>query len=171
MTTRSWPRRYGPLLSSPWWISKLHDMGNYYLAPPAPPCLCWKDFLLLPNQKFPCWDIREGQLEKTVAYVQAIQFWAERSNPPMLGQPCLLVGSILKLREVMKPYVSFNDAIMDSIAPQEGFLKDQSEETIPDSAQPASTDPSLKRLLQKRQPLLGAPGETEYPRHCAKNKP
>ena len=32
-----------------WQMSKLHDVGNYYLAPLAPPCLHQKDFLLLPN--------------------------------------------------------------------------------------------------------------------------
>ena len=69
----------------PWQMSKLHDVENYYLAPPAPPCLCQKDFLPLPNPKFPCQDIREEQLEKTVAYVQALQFWAEKSNPPTPG--------------------------------------------------------------------------------------
>ena len=53
--------------------------------PPAPPCLCQKDFLPPPNPKFPCWDIREEQLEKTVAYVQALQFWAEKSNPTYPG--------------------------------------------------------------------------------------
>ena len=41
----------------PWRRSKLHNMENYYLAPPAPKCLCQKDFLLLPDPKFPCWDI------------------------------------------------------------------------------------------------------------------
>ena len=121
-------------------MSKLHDVENYYLAPPAPPCLYWKDFLLLPNPQFPCWDIREGQLEKTVAYVQALQFWAEKSNPPTPSQPCLLTGSILELREVMEPYVSFSDdTILDGVAPLKGFLKHQVEDTIPKSAWPAST--------------------------------
>ena len=139
-------------------VSKLQDVRNYYLAPPTPPCLCQKDFLLLPNPKFPCHDIREEQLEKMMAYVQALQFWVEKSNLPTLGQPCLLVGSVLKLRGVMKLYVSFfDDAILDGVAPPEGFLNDQSEETIPESAQPASTNPPLRRLLQKKQPLLGGP--------------
>ena len=116
-----------------------------------------------PSADIPCQDIREEQLEKTVAYVQALQFWAEKSNLPTLGQPCLLAGSILELREVMEPYISFfDDAILDGVAPLEGFLKDQSEESIPESPQPASTNLPLKRLLQKKQPLFGAPGGTEY---------
>ena len=113
-------------------------------------------FPLLPDPKFPCQDIQEGQLEKTVAYVQALQYWAEKSNPPTLGQPCILAGSILELRVVMEPYISiFDDAILGGVAPLEGFLKDQSETTIPESAQPVSTNPPLRRLPQRKQPLLG----------------
>ena len=62
----------------------------------------------------------------------------------------------------MEPYLSFNDMVLDSVDPLEGFLKDQSETTIPESAQPASTEPPLKRPPQKRQPLLGASGGTKY---------
>ena len=136
-------------------MSEPDDVENYYLAPLAPKCLHQKDFLPLPDPKFPCWDIREGQLEKTLAYAQAFQYWAEKSNLPMLGQPCLLAGSVLELREVMEPYASFfDDTVLGGVALLEGFLKDQSETTIPESAQPASTDPPLKRLPWKKQPLL-----------------
>ena len=134
-------------------MSKLHNVENYYLAPPAPKCFCWKDFLPLPDPKFPCQDIQEGQLEKTVAYVQSLQYWVEKSNLCTLGQPCLLVGSILKLRGVMELYISFfDDTVLGSVAPPEGFLKDQSETTIPESAQLASTNPPLRRPLQRKQP-------------------
>ena len=51
----------------PWQISKQHGVKNYHQAPPALPCLCWKDFLPQQDLKFPCWDIRESQLEKMVA--------------------------------------------------------------------------------------------------------
>ena len=143
----------------PWWVSKLHDVENYYLAPPASPCLCWKDFLLLPPQM--------------VAYAQALQFWVEKSNLPTLCQPCLLAGNILELRKMMEPYVSFfNDAILDGVAPLEGFLKDQFGGSIPESAWPASTDPQLKRLPQKKQPPIGGPRRNQvFPRHHARNKP
>ena len=85
--------------------------------------------------------------------MQALQFWVEKSNLPILGQPCLLSGSILKLRKVMEPYVSFfADAILDSVAPP-GFLEDQPKTTIPLGAQSASTDP----------PIEEAPGEEAAP--------
>ena len=28
---------------------------------------------------------REGQLEKTIAYAQALQYWVEKANLPMAG--------------------------------------------------------------------------------------
>ena len=66
-------------------MSEIHDIENYYLVPPAPRCLCWEEFLLLSNPMFSCWDTREEQLEKTVAYTQALQYWAEKSNLLMPG--------------------------------------------------------------------------------------
>ena len=62
----------------PQWISKWHWVENYHQAPPALLCFCQKSFLPLPNFKFACWDIRELQWEKTVAYAKALQFWAEK---------------------------------------------------------------------------------------------
>ena len=44
-----------------------------------------------------------------VAYAQTLQFWVEKANLPTQGQPCLLAGSIVELRDEMKCYVSFPD--------------------------------------------------------------
>ena len=58
-----------------------------------------------------------------VAYAQALQFWAEKANLPTWGQPCLLVGSVLELREEMKHYVFFPDeAICNGVALPEESL-------------------------------------------------
>ena len=89
------------------WISKWHQVENYHQAPLALLCLHWKSFLPLPNSKFPCQDIRELQQEKMLAYAKALQFWVEKANLPTQGQPHLLAGSIVELREEMKCYVSF----------------------------------------------------------------
>ena len=125
-------------------------MENYHQAPPALPCIHWKSFLPQPDPKFACQDIRELQLEKTVAYAQALQFWAEKANPPTRGQPCLLVGSVLELREEMKPYVSFPDeAIFSSVAFPEESLTTQSEEAAPKSTQPAYTDSPVEEAAVK----------------------
>ena len=101
-------------------ISEQHGVENYYQAPLALLCICQKSFLPQHDPKFACWDIRESQLEKMVAYAQALQFWTEKANPPTQGQPCLLVGSVLELREEMKCYISFPDeAIFNGMALQE----------------------------------------------------
>ena len=116
----------------PQWMSEIYNVENYYLAPLAPRCLHWKEFLLLLNPTFPCHDIREEQLEKTIAYMQALQYWEEKSHLPMLGQPRLLARCILKLKRMMEPYVSFsNDAILDGVASWEEFLEDQTKVAIP----------------------------------------
>ena len=79
-------------------ISEQHSVENYYQAPLVPPCICWKSFLPQHDPKFTSWDIRELQLEKMVAYAQALQFWVEKANLPTQGQPCLLAGSVVELR-------------------------------------------------------------------------
>ena len=73
-----------------------------------------------------------------MAYGQALQFWAEKAHPPSQGQPYLLVGSVLELREEMKCYVSFPDkTVFSGVALPEGPLTMLSEETAPKNAQPA----------------------------------
>ena len=89
-----------------------------------------------------------------VAYAQAFQFWAEKANLPTLGQPCLLAGSVLEIREVKKCYVSFpNDAIFGGVALPEGSLTDQTETTAPGSTQPASTDSPIEKVATKEVTL------------------
>ena len=110
----------------------------------------------------PCCDIRKEQLEKTVPYAQALQDWVEKSNSPMLDQPHLLVRCILKLRRMMEPYVSFsNDAVLDGVTPQKGFLEDQTRVAIPRNTQPASTSTPLKRSLQRGQHLWRSPSKRQ----------
>ena len=54
LTQRIWAS-----LKFPQQMSKMHNIKNYYLAPPAPKCLHQKDFLSPFDPMFPCWDIRE----------------------------------------------------------------------------------------------------------------
>ena len=134
----------------PCWISEQHGMENYHQAPPVPPCICQKDFLPQPDSKFTCWDIRELQLEKMVAYAQALQFWVEKADPPTQDQPCLLAGNVLELREAMECYVCFpDDAIFGGMALPEESLTIQSEKTIPKSAQPVSTNSPIEEAAVK----------------------
>ena len=109
-----------------------------------------RDFLPQPDPKFTCWDIRELQLEKTVAYAQALQFWAEKANLPTQGQPHLLAGSVLELREEIKCYISFPDeAVFSGVALPEESLATQSEDTVPKNAQPTYVDSPAKEAAVK----------------------
>ena len=55
---------------------------NDYSLPPAPKCVGRKAFLLIPDPRMPCQDYREEQPWKTLAYVQALQYLAEKANLP-----------------------------------------------------------------------------------------
>ena len=80
-----------------------------------------------------------------VAYAQGLQFWAEKANLPTQGQPCLLVGSVLELREDMKHYISFPDeAIFSGVALPEESLAIQSEDTMLKNAQATHVDSPAK---------------------------
>ena len=126
--------------------SEWHLVENCYQAPPVPLCLCQKSFLPLPDAKFACQDIREPQQEKTVAYTKALQFWAEKANLPTEGQPYLLVGSIVELREDMKCYVSFTDKdIFSGVALPEESPITQPKEATPKGAQPAQANSHVKK--------------------------
>ena len=76
----------------PWAKSKVQDVKNNYLALPAPKCICWKEFLPPQDPMFPCQDFREEQAQKTLAYVWALQYWVEKTNLPMPGQPQVWQG-------------------------------------------------------------------------------
>ena len=110
------------------WMSEVHNIENYYLAPLAPHCLYQKDFLSLPDLRFPCWDLWEEQQKKTIAYTEALQCWAERANLPVPGQPCLLAGSFLELCKMIECYFLFSDDIvLGSVALPEGFFGSESD--------------------------------------------
>ena len=142
----------------PQWMSEVHSIDNYYLAPLAPHCLCWKDFLFLPDLRFPSWDLWEEQWKKTMAYAQALKCWAKRANLPTPGQPCLLVGSVLELCKTMEQYVSFsNDIILDSVALPEGLFRSQT--SIPRDTQPTSTDVPSEEVAKEEVAPIGGPLE------------
>ena len=154
-------------------MSEVRDVENYYLAPPAPKYIHQNAFLLCLNLMFPCQDIREGQLQKTLAYAQDLQYWVEKSNPPMPGQPCLLGRCMIELIRVRMPYSTFSDdAVLDRAALQERSLEGQTRVTISRENQPAPTKVSTEevapteepneemdpqRLPPKKQPLQGSP--------------
>ena len=52
-----------------------------YTMPPAPKCVQRKMFLLVPNPHLPCQDYHLKEPWRTLAYAQALQYWAEKANP------------------------------------------------------------------------------------------
>ena len=87
---------------------------------------------------FPSQDFREGQSQKTLAYGQALQYWSEKANPLIMGQPHLLVRCMQELSRVMEPYVAFsNNAFLEGVTSQEGYPKGQTQAPIPVETQAA----------------------------------
>ena len=85
-----------------------------------------------------------------VAYAQALQFWVEKAYLPTQVQPCLLVGSIVQLREEMKCYVSFPDeAISSGRALLEEPSTTQPKEAASESAQPMQTNSPVEEVITK----------------------
>ena len=102
----------------PWVNSKTQDVKNWLFRTTSPKCICQKGFLPLQDPRFPSQDFRHGKSQKSLAYAQGLQYWAKKANPPMLGQPCLLVRCVQELRWMMKPYVAFtDDTILEGEAP------------------------------------------------------
>ena len=138
------------------------QVKNKHQTPPAPPCLCWKNFLPPPDSIFACWDIQEIQCEKMVAYTQALQFWAEKVNPPTGGKPCLLAGNVIELWEEMECYLSFsNEDVFKGVALPEETPIIPFKEVIPQSAQPtpagtpmkeATIEKTMELATEKRPP-------------------
>ena len=144
--------------------SEWHWVENYHQAPLAPLYLCQKNFLPLPNPKFACWDIRELQQKKTVAYTKALQFWEEKANLPAEGQTHLLVGGIVELGEQMKHYVSFTDEVIFSgVALREESPITQPKKDTPKGAQPVQADSPVTEATV--DVTMESTGEKKPPNH------
>ena len=69
-----------------------------------------------------------------VAYACALQYWVEKSDPPIGGQPCWFAKSVKELREKMSCYLSFLDEeVFESVTLPEGLLTSSVEEAEPHS--------------------------------------
>ena len=86
-----------------------------------PKCIGRKVFLLIQDPRIPCQDYREGQPWKTLAYAQALQYWAEKANLPKPDEPCLLVRCVHELRWSMRPFTTFTDGpVFKGTTPKQG---------------------------------------------------
>ena len=141
----------------PWARNKAQDVDNNYLAPPAPKSICQKEFMPLQNLTFPSQDFREGQSQKTLVYMQALQYWVEKASLPKLGQPHLLVKCVQELRHVMEPYVTFtDDAVLEGAAPWERFPEGQPQAPTPVEtlAAPSTKELESTQVMESAVPPL-----------------
>ena len=81
---------YSPLPAAKW-------LGKDRLLPPQDPQMGSQDYHL-------------GQPIKTLAYAQALQYWAERAKPLIPSDPHHLAGSVLELMWAMEPLTTFEDS-------------------------------------------------------------
>ena len=107
--TRKLARQVRASFRLPQWLQEL-DAGRATLqAPPALPWLHWQRFMLPADSIFASQDIREVPREKVVAYIRALQYWAEQNDPHTRGEPHSLAKSVLELREEVKWYLTFTN--------------------------------------------------------------
>ena len=92
------------------WV-RCEALGNPedYTAPPAPKCIQRKMFLPDPTPHLPCQDYHLKQPQRTLAYAQALQYWAKKANPPSPNEQCHLAMCVHKLRWAMKLSTTFSD--------------------------------------------------------------
>ena len=105
-------------------MSKLHDSGELLPGSPNTQMSLPEGFPPTTRSKVPLPGYQRGAVKENSGLCTGPPvLGAEKSNPPTLGQPCLLVGSILELREVMEPYDLLLQwhAVLGGVAPLEGF--------------------------------------------------
>ena len=73
--------------------------------------------------QFSSHDFQFTQPQKTLAYVKALQYWAEKAQPLVPGKPCHLAESVLELWQVMEPLVSFSDEEALKDAPPSNWVE------------------------------------------------
>ena len=132
---------------------------NDYFMPPVLKSLGRKAFLLIPDPRMSCQDYREGQAQKILAYAQALQYWAEKANPPKPDKPHLLVRYIHELRWAMRPFTTFtNGAIFRGTTLRPGILEEGA--TEPGTIKTTQT-PMLERRPATSPEKLATPSAEE----------
>ena len=84
-------------------------LNNDHMPPPIPHCIEYDAYLPFGNGNFASQDYQMKQPQKIPAYAKALQFWAEKAQPPQAGQPHHLAACVKELREAMGPLMLFTD--------------------------------------------------------------
>ena len=101
-------------------------------------------------------------------YAQALQYWAEKTDPPAGGRPCLLVESVKELQEEMRCYLSFLDEeMLKGMIPLEETSAIPTQEANPQSTTtPASTPEEEATMEAAREPAA----ERRFPKYLGWEK-
>ena len=98
-----------------------------------------------------------------IAYAHALQYWVEKSDLPIGGQPCQLAKSVKELWEEMKCYLSFSDReVFEGVTPLEG---------MPSSPVEGAESPSMMTVptaTSQEQPVKETPQKPVKERKCPK---
>ena len=73
--------------------------------------------------QFSSQDIWLTQPQKTLAYGKALQYWAEKAQLPIPGNPCQLAESMLELWWMMAPLTMFMDEEVLEDVPSSNWVK------------------------------------------------
>ena len=112
------------------------EVMNDYSTTPTPKCIERRLYLPALDPRLPCQDYCQEQPQKTLAYAQALQYWAERANLPGPGEMCHLARCVQELRWAMKPFTTFSDrAILEKAVPDHG----SPEAEVKGATQPGTT--------------------------------
>ena len=79
---------------------------NDQILPPEPHCIEWDAFLPQTEGNFVSQDYRLRQPRKTLAFTKALQFWAEKAQPPQINKLYQQAACIRELREAIEPLIS-----------------------------------------------------------------
>ena len=113
----------------------LRDHGEY-TTPPALKCIQRNMFLSDTSSHLLYQDYQLKPPQKTIAYAQALQYWAEKANPPVPDEPPCLAMSIHELRWHMRRYMTFSDHDVF-----EGLVHGLPEVEVEETTQPNPTEP------------------------------
>ena len=93
-------------------------VDNDHSMLPAHHSLDRDHFLPLPDMWFGSQDFWLTQPQKTLAYVKALPYWAEKAQPLIHSKPHHLAESVLELWQMMELLTTFTDEeVLEDVLP------------------------------------------------------
>ena len=144
--------------------SEVNKMENYYQASLHHHVSPQKEFpaaswFYLHQLRHP----RDAKREDSGICTCALQYWAEKTDLPTGGKPCLLAESVKELQEEMGCYLSFSDKeVFEGVTPPEEMSADPTEKANPHSV---ATMPAIAPGVQATTKAVEEPAAE---RRCSK---